>query len=298
MKHLNPKTKDLVIKSTKEQRIQYVCTVKWIGYSHAKIILNKLNELLIYPVSHRMPYLLIVGDSNNGKSTILNKFVNENPPIYNKEIESVERKVVLIQAPPKPKEGLLFDKLLECVYVPYKSNESISIKEKIVKHVYKKLNVKIILIDEFHQSFMSPSLNHRQFLNVLKYLSNELNISLVCAGTREAFNVIQNDSQLVNRFEPKILPRWQFDNYNEFLRLLASFEKILPLKEASKLIENSIAEKILIMSEGLIGEISKILELSTIKAIESGAEQITHEILDNIDFIPPLSRKINNLKRL
>ncbi|WP_449400371.1 TniB family NTP-binding protein [Chryseobacterium wanjuense] len=36
-------------------------------------------------------------------------------------------------------------------------------------------------------------------------MSNELQVSLICSGTREAFNAIQTDPQLTNRFEPKVL---------------------------------------------------------------------------------------------
>ena len=45
------------------------------------------------------------------------------------------------------------------------------------------------------------------------------------------------------------------------------------------------------MSDGLIGEISKIIELSTILAIESKIEKITPNILESIDYTSPDKRK-------
>jgi hypothetical protein len=45
------------------------------------------------------------------------------------------------------------------------------------------------------------------------------------------------------------------------------------------------------MSDGLIGEISKILELSTILAINTQTEKITLDILNEIDYIAPQNRK-------
>ncbi|MFP3733105.1 TniB family NTP-binding protein, partial [Bacillus sp. SIMBA_006] len=83
----------------------------------------------------------------------------------------------------------------------------------------------------------------RVFLNVLKYLSNELKISIICVGIRDAFNVIQSDSQLANRFETMILERWK--NNQSFLQLLINYEALLPLENPSYLTENSIASKIL-----------------------------------------------------
>ena len=147
----------------------------------------------------------------------------------------------------------------------------------------------LLIIDEIHHVLAGTLAKQRLFLNVLKYLSNELQIPLICAGTRDAFNAIQTDPQLSNRFEPKVLPRWTNDT--ELKRLLISFESILPLKKESNLIENSITNKILAMSDGLIGEISKIIELSTILAIESKIEKITPNILESIDYTSPDKRK-------
>lgn len=53
----------------------------------------------------------------------------------------------------------------------------------------------------------------------------------------------------------------------EYLRLLTSFEALLPLKKPSNLVEDRIAMKILSLSEGTIGEISTILKKSAIQAI-------------------------------
>jgi hypothetical protein len=49
-----------------------------------------------------------------------------------------------------------------------------------------------------------PLLRQRQFLNVIKHLGNELQIPIVAAGTQDAFNAIQTDPQLANRFAPAV----------------------------------------------------------------------------------------------
>lgn len=94
---------------------------------------------------------------------------------------------------------------------------------------------------------------------------------------------------MANRFEPKVLSKWHNDE--EFLRLLASFERILPLKKPSFLIEDSVSKIILSKSEGLLGEVSKILELASIYAIETGVESISKSVLSKIDYTPPSERK-------
>lgn len=84
--------------------------------------------------------------------------------------------------------------------------------------------------------------------------------------TAEAIRAVQADPQLANRFNPEILPKWKLDQ--EYLRLLASFEKVIPLKQPSNLINRELAELILNMSGGTIGEISTLLNMASIFAIK------------------------------
>jgi len=117
-----------------------------------------------------------------------------------------------------------------------------------------------------------PLLKQRQFLNVIKHMGNELQIPIVAAGTQDAFNAIQTDAQLANRFEPAVLRGWTMGE--DYLRLLASFEVALPLEHRSRLVDPTLALKILSLSEGTIGEISALLCRAAVEAIERGTEQI------------------------
>lgn len=289
MKHLHHKTEELINELSNDERIKSVKKAKWIGYTHAKKIQKKLEDLRDYPTNLRMPNLLLIGDSNNGKTALLNRFINLNNSYIVEDTQELILPALMIQSPPEPDEKRFYNVILENLYAPYKSTEKIEMRQQRTIHLLKKLKVKILIIDEIHHLLAGTMAKQRLFLNVLKYISNELQISLVCSGTREAFNAIQTDPQLANRFEPKVLSKW--NNDEEYLRLLASFERILPLKKPSQLIENSLASLILSKSEGLLGEISKILELSTILAIETGIEKINKNIIENIDFTPPSDRK-------
>lgn len=289
MKHLHNKTKEILNNSTDLERIHLIKKAKWIGYSQANSIIGRFNELLTYPINHRMPNILLIGDSNNGKTALLNKFIKSNQSYVEEETNKLIVPTLLIQAPPEPDERRFYNAILESLFAPYSSSEKIEMKQQRVIHLLKKVELRLLIIDEIHHVLAGNLSKQRSFLNVLKFLSNELKISMICSGTREAFNAIQTDPQLANRFEPKVLKKWKNDE--EYLRLLASFESLLPLKEPSMLIESSLSTKILAMSEGLIGEVSKILELASILAIESGVEKINRNILNNIDYTSPSDRK-------
>jgi len=100
----------------------------------------------------------------------------------------------------------------------------------------------MLIMTRFTHVLAGPTLRQRSFLNVIKFLGNELQIPIVVAGTHDAFNAIQTDPQLANRFEPAPLPRWTMNE--GYLRLFASFEVGLELEQASHFIEPALATKI------------------------------------------------------
>jgi hypothetical protein len=65
---------------TREERIAKIRGGRWIRYPLADRIAAKLEELLLLPKAHRMPNLLIVGETNNGKTAMLSRFVRQHPP--------------------------------------------------------------------------------------------------------------------------------------------------------------------------------------------------------------------------
>lgn len=234
-----------------------------------------------------MPNILLVGESNNGKTMILDRF-DQRHESYMDEENRPKTPVVMIQAPPEPDELRFYGVILNHLDVAIRSSERVEKRQQKVIDYFRDLDVKVLVIDEIQHVLAGSSTRQRHFLNVIKYLSNELRIPLVCAGTLEAFNAMQTDPQLSNRFEPRIMYKWE--NNDEYRRLLASFEALTPLKRPSELSGRELSSKILSMSEGLIGEMRKIIEKSALKAVESGEERITLKILDEIIYHSPSKR--------
>lgn len=82
-------------------------------YDGANAILERLESLLVHPKSHRMPNLLVVGDTNNGKTMLLKRFCKRHPAYDNKEGEVANVPVLFVQAPPVPDEGRFYNAILE-----------------------------------------------------------------------------------------------------------------------------------------------------------------------------------------
>lgn len=227
LEHLNDAARALLALPD-EERILKIRSERWIGYPRAKSILARLEELVAHPRTHRMPNLLLVGDTNNGKTMLARRFVQAHPARDNPAGDNVLAPVILVQAPPVPDEGRFYNAILELLFAPYRPGERVDKKQFQVMKLLRYVELKVLVIDEIHHILAGNLNRQRAFLNVLKYLGNELQISIVGVGTRDAFRAIQTDPQLANRFEPIVLPRWEPDN--DFLRLLASFERMLPLR--------------------------------------------------------------------
>jgi hypothetical protein len=66
MDHLLPHIHQIVTLS-KEQRTIALQNEYWIGYTRAQEALSRMEELLNYPKKIRMPNMLLISPTNNGK---------------------------------------------------------------------------------------------------------------------------------------------------------------------------------------------------------------------------------------
>lgn len=286
--HLKPEIRKL-LELDDEERIYSIRSPLWVGYSAAQKILKKMDVLIKHPPKDRMPNMLLVGDTNNGKTTIVKRFISKYPEQKDEDTGRKVTPILYVQVPGVPNEARLYDTILQKLFAPHKDRETITSKVEKVLTILKNIQTKIIIFDELHNILVADKRRQRGFLNAIKFLANELKIPIIGAGTQEAFNAIRTDEQLLNRFIPYQLPKWKMGN--EYLRLLLSFEQLVPLKKQSHLTHPDIANKILGMSEGVIGEISTIITEAAVLAIEKKTEKIDLKILKSIDYLTPSERR-------
>ncbi|MCB1781794.1 MAG: TniB family NTP-binding protein [Candidatus Competibacteraceae bacterium] len=177
------------------------------------------------------------------------------------------------------------DRLLDPLQAPYRSRQPAAHQLAQVRLLLRHLNVKMLIIDELHHLLASRLEPQRIVLNTLKFLGNDLQIPLVGVGTADTLRALQTDPQLANRFRPLVLPRWTLNN--EYRKLLASFERLLPLRQPSCLHAPELATELLMLSEGTIGDLATVLNLATEAAIRSGQERIDRSLLRTLDWDPP-----------
>lgn len=288
LSHLNPKAQEAMLLSEAD-RIAYIKKDRWIGYSRAKEILAHLEDLLNHPKIDRMPNTLIVARSNNGKTRLMKRFMEFHPADENPGGPAIIVPVLYVQSPPTPDEGRLYDMILLKLCKRFRPTASPKEKLMIVLKELSQISLGMLAIDDINNLLAGSVTKQKQFLNTLKLIGNELKIPIVGLGTADAMRATQSEPQLENRFLPEILPRWNMGI--EFRKLVASFEKVIPLRYASDLQSPLIAAKLHAMSEGAIGELSMLLNMAAIKAIRTGAERITPELLGSCGYISASKRK-------
>ena len=283
-------SEQVILSKSDAERIRYINSYKWVGYTLAKEVMNNFEDLIELPRTSRMPSVMLMGESNNGKTVIIERFANKYPQYFDDEKEEIKQKVLMVEAPPYPDEKRFFQQILRKLLVPFRSNHKPEVLFDQVLNVFQKIELKVLIIDEIHHLLAGNSTKRQQFLNSIKSLSNQLSISIIAVGTKDAFHVFQSDPQISSRFDNLILTRWHLDR--EYLKFLLSYQKLLPLKKEYSLVEKDIASKILSLTNGNIGEITKILKKSAIEAINSGDEKITLDLIKRLNFTHPDKKRL------
>ena len=272
-------------------RVRRIRTDRWITYARAEAALSAMEDLLSFPKRIRMPNLLLVGPTNNGKSMVVEKFRRSHPPRVASSTEDGTARipVLKVQMPTGPDECRFFGAILDEIGFPHALCDRVAKRQEIALRMMRLTSVRLLVIDDVHNLLSGSRLQQRRLLNLLRWLGNELQIPLVAVGTAEALHAIHSDDQLANRFEPIGLPPW--GDTEEYRQLLSTLEAVLPLRRASQLATPALAEKIFCAAEGILGEMVSIVQRAAVRAVTSGAEAISAALIDEIRFISPSQRR-------
>jgi len=130
----------IILNSSDEERIKYINEEYWIDYPIAQNILEKMKDIYDFGYGKtRHISILLVGGSNNGKTSLLKQFLEKHPPYdYNIDGEQpdwitdeffdkytgIGRPVLYVISPTEPSESRLYSIILEQLNIPYKTRDS------------------------------------------------------------------------------------------------------------------------------------------------------------------------------
>jgi hypothetical protein len=271
--HLAPATAAL-LRANDADRIAAIREEHWITYPRARGSLELLEDLLSRPRSTRMPGYAVYADSGMGKTMLMERFRRAHPASF----DSVERRLVTpvlaLQMASHPTERRFYGHLLSAIGVPFTARATVLDLEIQVLRNLRRMEVKLLMLDEVHNILAGSAKEQRILLNLLRYLSNELQISLVCLGVSEARQAVGGDVQLARRLDELLLPRWQGDE--EFQELVVAIVRHLPLKEKSQISARALRQ-VLQTTDGLTAGIFSMFNGMAIEAIASGTECISDD---------------------
>lgn len=286
LSHLHPSAQSTA-RLPAAERVYRIRADRWIGYPRAIEAVTRLETLLTWPRKQRMPNLLLVGPTNNGKSMIIERFRRQHLPTTEPDREHIP--VLCVQMPSEPSPLRFYTAIVAALGAPLRPRPRVIELERLTLTLLREVGVQILVIDELHNVLAGRGDVRREFLNLLRLLGNELRIPLVGVGTREAYLAVRSDDQLENRFEPFVLPVWEAGE--DARSLLASFAAAFPLRHRSAIDTDDMTQYLLARSEGTIGELAHLLTAAAVAAVESGLESINHRTLTMADYAGPTQRR-------
>ncbi|MBL4701277.1 MAG: TniB family NTP-binding protein [Phycisphaeraceae bacterium] len=261
----------------------------WISYPIAEEGLNRFRRILAYPETNRPPCCLVYGKANAGKSLLCERFMLETNPKDTGQAEASVKPVIMVQTPESPRLSALYSNIIDSLGAPISPTMSTDKKRDQVVNLLRRLQTKIIIIDEIHHILDGSMDKQGQFLNAIKTLTNQLRISIIAVGTEEAHRAIHLDPQFGSRFDPFYLPQWEMgDKYAEFIANLClslGFEGIDSVITSQKFIR-----RLHTMSDGLTGETREIVCRLVELAGTTGRNQLSFDMLAEIRWTSPGDR--------
>jgi len=281
--HIAPQFRH-VLEQSDAERIQFMMEQRWIDYRAGNKLMDILSGLLLVPSRPRMPNIMLVGASNCGKTTLINRFREISGKAYIDDTGTSVRPIIYAEIH-KPDERELYNAILENFFAPHNPAAPLAKLRHQAVHLIREARTRMLILDEIHVLGNGSAAKKSDVMNELKMLANTLQIPLVLVGTRLALQLLRLDPQYSSRFDVISIPSWEINA--DFQRFLKNYESVLPLKEASKLYAPDMATLLHSISGGVTGNLGRLLQECAKDAIQSGAEVIDRRIIEKNQWVRP-----------
>ena len=294
LNHLSSEVAKKAAMLSDDERLLIIRNDHWFSYERADYILNEMARLYHHPVVSRPPNILLVGESQSGKSSLISRFAsgrNGSQSVIGQVLDHVP--VLSISMPaecPKPKDFLHL--LMIKSGTPFGDREKPGVLlERLIK-VLQAIGTRVIMIDEFHHILNGSARESILLRDQIKLVSSGTRIPIVVAGLDTARNVFASDPQLQNRFKRIEIPRFLSSSSEDVVevgKIVKKWFSECPLREASNSQESfsAVIHGIFRGTGGLIGHIIGYLKTASEYAITSGVEKINETVLQKMGWLTP-----------
>jgi hypothetical protein len=275
--HLQPEFRAAALLPDAE-RIVRVRSERWVDHPSALAVLSELQEIVDQPPRGRMLNALLTAESGMGKTMTLRKLVRNNARNFDGAAGVEPHPVLYVLMPELPTEHDFFGQVFAALNAPAPPYQTAPRRREAAFRLLRECGTRALVIDEINSVLAGSPRQQRIFLQLLRFLSNELGIALICAGTPEARQALLTDPQLRSRFIDFELPLWRGDG--DLRVFLARLVQSLPLRRPSPIDSPGVRRLIAARSAGLTWIICKAFERAAVAAIGSREERLDRPALE------------------
>lgn len=278
--HLHPGIREIAL-ADDAVRLQAIRAQRWITHQPAARVLASLQEALEQPAGDRMENLLLIAESGMGKTMLLRKFQRDHAQAFDTTSGMQPYPVVLTLMPEDPSEEAFFLQILKAIGAPLdlsRRRHILSLRETTFR-LLREVGTQMLMIDEINSILVGSARQQRQFLQLLRFLSNELQVAIVCAGVPEARFALLSDPQLRSRVADVALEPWTAGpELQDFVNRLVQG---LPLRQPSPVDSVKLRRLLIERSGGITLSICRAVERAAAVAIRNRKERIDLSVLDD-----------------
>jgi len=278
--HLHPGVRQLAL-ADDAVRLEALRSKRWITHQPAAQVLASLTEIFEQPAGDRMENLLLVAESGMGKTMLLRKFQRDHARPVDTAAGVQPHPVVLLLMAEDPSEEAFFVQILKAVGAPIdlsRRRHRLGLRETSFR-ILREVGTRMLMIDEINSILVGSARQQRYFLQLLRFLSNELQVAIVCAGVPEARFALLSDPQLRSRVADVALEPWTAGP--ELQAFVTMLVQGLPLRQPSPVDNARLRQLLVARSGGITLPICRALERAGAAAIRNGQERIDLAALED-----------------
>jgi hypothetical protein len=283
--HLHP---DIAHLATADRAIRRaaILTDRWVSYPAAEDAIERMFGILEMPPRLRMPSVLFWAAPNMGKSSIQVYFLSLVRARYQSATEPEEKDkpwraegVLRVEVNYELTEKRFYGDVLRRLKAPRPIEATASRLQDIALTHLTANRIRMMILDEIQRITELRTREQRIVLNVLKYVSNQLSMSIVGFGSGEAKALIQSDPHLAERFDIVALPawgrreRWAVEAVRERLRFI-------PLRKPT-VVDRPLMEALFLHSGSILGRLFDLIERAAIVALDA-EECLSVQLIEDV----------------
>jgi hypothetical protein len=262
--HLHPDIRHLAT-ADRQARKTCILTDRWISYPAGEDAIERLFELVDMPPRVRMPSILFWASPNMGKTHIQKRFLDLCAARDARDQPTSFGAVLWLELNDSLTEKRLYLDILTALDAPAPDTTTPRLQAMVLRHLAAR-RIRLAIFDELQRVTELRAKDQRAILNVLKYLSNQLSMSLAGFGSGEAKALIQSDPHLEERFDIVALPMWT-QKARWAVEAVRARLAYMPLRKPTE-VDRELMEALLFYSKSLLGRMFRLLERAAINALD------------------------------